>query len=196
MSFTSENVLTFVQNNPAEMAGILNCMHTLGSGVNAFSQLCSANNVRPLRRVKGQYCRTKRPLTAFNLFTKVNKDHKSLKGLKDISSRSKTMGAMWKSLSKKEHAKYVQMAEDAKNAAAGDAPVKAVEVEVDLEKVVPVEEEVPVKKEKTKVPKKTKVAKTKVAKTKVSKKAKEPEVPVEVDVADDVSEVDLSSDSD
>jgi hypothetical protein len=197
MSFTRENVVSVVSNNPDEVAGILNCMHVLGPAMQAFSKLCSDNKIRPLRRTKGQYCQNKRAPSAYICFTQANKDHKQLKGL-PFADRAKAMGAMWtKTLANDgDHAKYVKMAADIK--------AEREKEKVPSEEVVVVVVADAVAEGVVKAPKVAKVAKAKVVKVadkpakkaKGNAKAKAKKVAVVVaDVGDD-SEIDIVSDSD
>ena len=105
MSFTPENVVTYVTNNPEEAAGIFNSLHVLTPGTQAFMKLCADNSVSPLRRTKGQYRVSKRPQSAFNLFTKANKDNEGLKGL-TFSERSRKIAALWNTLQQDNSAEY------------------------------------------------------------------------------------------
>lgn len=105
MSFTPENVVTYVTNNPEEAAGIFNSLHVLTPGTQAFMKLCADNSVRPLRRTKGQYRISKRPQSAFNLFTRANKDNDTLKGL-TFSERSRKIASLWKTLERDNNTEY------------------------------------------------------------------------------------------
>lgn len=119
MSFTSKNIVAYVTNNPEEAAGIFNSLHVLIPGTQAFMKLCSDNAVKPLRRTKGQYKNTKRPHSAFNLFTSDNKNHPELEGL-SFADRSRKIGILWKDLqtnNKPEHDKYISIALSKRNVA-------------------------------------------------------------------------------
>lgn len=139
MSVTCENVLSLAQNNPEEVACMLNAVLQLNPACQAANKLCSDNGIKPMRRRKGQYRGAKRPPSHFNLFCSENKDHKDLKDLK-FGERAKKNAEMWNKLkaSKKDFDKFVKRHEV-------KAEVKA-EVKVEEQKAVEQQKEKPARK--------------------------------------------------
>jgi len=139
MSSFEENYDTIIQNNKNELLGLLNQMHALGPAFQAFHKICKDNNVKPLRKKKGQYNANKRQLSAYNIFTQEVQNDKKLKD-KPFQERSKLIGEMWKNVkeNEKEHQKYKDLAASRVKELNAEVPV------ADLALVVEVPVEVPV----------------------------------------------------
>jgi len=149
MSQFEEKYDEIVATSKNEIIGILNVFHQMSSGYQAFLQICKTHSIKPLRKKKGQYNANKRPLSAYNLFTKeMNKDNAELKKL-SFKERSKKIGEMWNEIkdNKKKSKKYYDMAEKLKAEAGNNDKEKEEE---------PVEEEKEKKKKSKKEPAKKK----------------------------------------
>jgi hypothetical protein len=117
MSFTSDNIVSYVTNNPEEAAGVFNSLHVLIPGTQAFMKLCADNSVRPLRRAKGQYKTKKKKQSAFNLFTSDQRKGPEFKST-TFSETATEIGVRWKNLkenNKIEYDRYLTLADDMKD---------------------------------------------------------------------------------
>ena len=189
MSFTSENITDIVNKTPEAVCDLLNCMYGLVPAVHALQIICKENNVKPPRRKKGQLNGKKRPLSAYNFFTKMQKDNPELDGLL-FPDRARMVGKMWRT--SKEQDKYKVMAQDAKDAVnvpenKEEEPAPAV-----VEDKNPVPEKKEAKKPAAKKPAAKKDDKKPAAKKPAAKKpaAKEDDKKPAANDDDDDSEVD------
>jgi hypothetical protein len=137
MSFTADNIVGYVTNNPEEAAGIFNSLHVLTPGTQAFMKLCSDNSVRPLRRTKGQYKTKKRPHSGFNVFTSENRNHPEMVGL-SFADRSRKTADLWRELqtnNPSEYERYRSIAKSKRDTSDGQSETHEVgsDVSVSLE---------------------------------------------------------------
>jgi hypothetical protein len=111
MSFTRENIISIVSNNPDEICAVMNSMHMLGVAYTNFVTVCSSNGIKPKSKKHGKT----RPPSKYNLFGSHNKDHPELKDLA-FGERAKKLSEMWKVAQTKpdEMAKYEQLHVEAK----------------------------------------------------------------------------------
>lgn len=146
MTTFEEKYQQIVQSNKNEVLSLLEMMHALGPAFHAFHKLCKDNDVKPLKKKKGQYSGDKRSLSAYNLFTQdIQKDEK----LKDkkFNERSKLIGQMWKDLKVKnseEYKKYQDKAKVLKDTKNAEAKQVEKPVEAPVPVVAPVVVEAPV----------------------------------------------------
>jgi hypothetical protein len=186
MSFTTDNILDIVKSNPEEIVGILNAWHSLMPGFHAFQTICKDNGIKKPRKQAGQYKKSPRPISGYNVFTKAQKDNPDLEGV-EFGKRAGMVGALWKiAKANGEDAKYMKQAaeENAENKLA----VKLVETEEKKDEAdAPVEVEVD-KAAAKKAEKKAKAA-AKKAEKKAKAAAKKPE-PEQLPDDGDASEVD------
>ena len=170
MSFTRENIISIVSNNPDEICAVMNSMHMLGVAYTNFVAVCSSNGIKPKSKKHGKT----RPPSKYNLFGSHNKDHPELKDLA-FGERAKKLSEMWKVAQTKpdEMAKYEQLHVEAKQTFDTNQKNKQLPVvdAVAVEAVVVVVEAVA---EAPKAPKEKKEKKVKAPKEKKEKNVKAP----------------------